>query len=332
MTNHECNEECGTFDGLLASDDVRTGFISGATFRNKTVQYSVVDGLAIFEGCIVLGTVEEMEKKTAAVRTGQEDELEPRGVFIPDQRYRWPNGIVPYQIAPNLPHQGRVNDAIAHWQENTAIRFVQRNNSNASQYPNYVYFRPADGCWSYVGRQGGKQDIGLANGCGLGSTIHEIAHALGIWHEQSREDRDRHIQIHWENIKPGHEHNFNQHITDGDDHGSYDYDSIMHYGATAFSKNGQPTITTIPPGRTIGQRNTLSQTDIATIQFLYSGTVSESRPYTIQAGDTLYLVAERLLGNGDRWHEIMKTPNGGFFTEEEASNLQPGQVVYLPLS
>lgn len=331
MTNHECNEECvNNFDGLLASDDVRKGFISGATFKNKLVQYSVVDGLAIFEGCIVLGTAEEMEQNSAAVRAGQEDELESRGVFIPDLGKRWPNGIVPYQIDPNLPNQGRINDAIAHWQEKTSIRFVQR--SNANQYPNYVYFQPGNGCSSYVGMQGGQQEITLANGCGLGATIHEIAHALGIWHEQSREDRDRHIQIHWSNIESGREHNFNQHINDGDDHGSYDYDSIMHYGATAFSKNGQPTITTIPSGRPIGQRNTLSQTDIATIKFLYSGTAPGSRPYTIQAGDTLYLVAERLLGNGDRWREIMKTPNGGFFTEEEARNLEPGQVVYLPLS
>lgn len=333
MTNHECNEECGNnFDGLLASDDVRTGFISGATFKNKPVQYSVVDGLAIFEGCIVLGTVEEMEHKTEAVRAGQEDELEPRGVFIPDLSKRWPQGIVPYEVDPNLPNQGRVNDAIAHWRANTNTRFVGRTSSNASQYPNYVYFRPADGCWSYVGMQGGKQEIGLANGCGLGATIHEVGHALGLWHEQSREDRDRNIRIHWENIQAGTEHNFNQHITDGDDYDNYDYDSIMHYGSTAFSKNGQPTITTTPPGRPIGQRNTLSQTDIATINFLYSGTVPGSRPYTIQAGDTLYLVAERLLGNGDRWREIMKTPTGGFFTEEEARNLQPGQVVYLPPS
>ena len=254
MTNHECNEECvNNFDGLLASDDIRTGFISGATFKNKAVQYSVVDGLAIFEGCIVLGTVEEMEQKAAAVRAGQDD-LEPRGLVITGEEYRWTDGIVPYQIASNLPKQERVRDAISHWQETTSIRFVKRTSSNQRQYPNYVYFQPGNGCSSSLGMIGGKQAITLGDGCSRGNTIHEIGHALGLWHEQGREDRDQHIRIHWENIKPNRQNQFNQHITDGDDQGFYDYDSIMHYGAKAFTKNEKPTITTIPPGRSIGQR------------------------------------------------------------------------------
>jgi Astacin (Peptidase family M12A)/LysM domain len=331
MTN---NEDTTNFDGLLKSGDICTGFISGATFKNKAVQYSVVDGLAIFEGCICLGTVEEMEKKTAAIRAGQDEDIEEdpatRGLFIPGQQYRWTNGIVPYEIDPNLPNQKRITDAIAHWEQKTHIRFVNRTSNNANQYPNYIRFRSADGCWSFIGMRGGKQDIGLANGCGLGATIHEIGHALGLWHEQSREDRDRHIQIHWQNIESDHQHNFNQHINDGDDHGSYDYDSIMHYGSTAFSKNGQPTITTVSSGRPIGQRNGLSNGDIATIRFLYPGTTPQLRPYTIKQGDTLYLIAERELGDGNRWREIMKTSNGGSFTEQEANNLQAGQVVYLP--
>ena len=66
----------------------------------------------------------------------------------------------------------------------------------------------------------------------------------------------------------GKEHNFDQHITDADDLIAYDYGSIMHYGATAFSKNGQPTLQTLG-GQSIGQRKALSTTDVSVIGKLY---------------------------------------------------------------
>jgi hypothetical protein len=257
-------------EGLLSSGDVRTGFISGITFETKAVQYQVVDGLAIFEGCICLGTVEEMERSAGLVQTSAAaDDSVAHGVAITGAAYRWPNVLMPYEIDSALPNEQRVTDAIAHWQANTNVRFVERTAANAAQYPNYVRIFRGDGCWSYVGMQGGKQDLSLADGCGFGATVHELGHAWGLWHEQSREDRDSYVTINWQNIQAGMEHNFNQHISDGDDIGPYDYGSIMHYGMYAFSKNNLPTIVPKQAGVTIGQRNGLSAGDIAAVHHIY---------------------------------------------------------------
>lgn len=51
--------------------------------------------------------------------------------------------------------------------------------------------------------------------------------------------------------------------------------------------------------------------------------------YTIKSGDTLSEIAQRYLGNANRWQEITKD-TGECFTENEARRLQIGQVVYLP--
>jgi hypothetical protein len=257
-----------------SSDESGRGVVSGVDFTQKEVEFSVVNGKAIFEGDIVLFTEDQLAELSESGRAGDraDDTVTAdgiaRGVGITGQRYRWPRGIIPYEINPSMPNQQRVTDAIAHVEQNTRLRFVRRTAANATQYPNYVRFEALDGCWSYVGMRGGMQQISLGTGCGFGAAVHEILHAAGIWHEQSREDRESFCTIHWENIAPTHRHNFNQHILDGDDLGNYDFDSLMHYGRFAFSMNGQPTITTVG-GQPIGQRNGMSAGDIAAIRALY---------------------------------------------------------------
>ena len=54
----------------------------------------------------------------------------------------------------------------------------------------------------------------------------------------------------------------------------YDYDSVMHYGAKAFSKNGRSTISVkkgkAMSGSEIGQRYSLSEKDKKQARLLYN--------------------------------------------------------------
>ncbi|CAN5695457.1 hypothetical protein BH10ACT10_BH10ACT10_12980 [soil metagenome] len=259
-----------------AETEVLTCFISGNTFRAKAVQYVVVDGMAMFEGDIVLGTAEQVARDSEVLASELRGEL-ASGVIVTGAQFRWTGCQVPFDVDPALPNQQRVTDAIAHWQTHTGFTFVARTAANAASFPDWVTFRPSSGCSSSVGKRGGQQFVNLAPGCTTGNAIHEIGHTVGMWHEQSRQDRDAFVTIHWANIQTGLEHNFDQHISDGDDIGAYDYGSIMHYPRDAFGINGAETITpTNPATAAIGQRTALSPGDIVTANTLCPGSHHET--------------------------------------------------------
>merc|ERR1711881_168936 len=134
------------------------------------------------------------------------------------------------------------------------------------------------GCWSYVGVVGSKQQLSYGNGCYSRGTIqHEILHALGFWHEQSRYDRNQHVEILWENINPQFANNFNRYSQENTDNldSAYDFGGVMHYSKTAFTINGQDTIKVIndPDGTKtaqLGQRAEMSNLDIQQVNALYA--------------------------------------------------------------
>ncbi|KAJ8322055.1 hypothetical protein KUTeg_000526 [Tegillarca granosa] len=128
-------------------------------------------------------------------------------------------------------------------------------------------------CHSSIGRDGGEQVLVLGDNCFYkGVIIHELNHAAGFFHEQSRFDRDKYVQVNWENVQDGKQDDFaKQSPTILSLLGTtYDYGSIMHYGAKTFSKNGNPVLTPrYDPHGLMGQRNGFSKLDIWKLNYMY---------------------------------------------------------------
>jgi len=249
----------------------------------------------LFEGDILL--TEEQERQLNGI------ESEDRNI-IKDTNYKWPNNEIPYIIDSNAGYSASqittIENALATYSQRTngCVKAVKRTNQK-----DYIKIINGEGCYSNVGRRGGMQELSLKqNGCIWTSTVvHEFLHAAGFWHEQSRDDRDDHVQIHLNNVKSGKEHNFNKHpLSYTQLIGDYDYASVMHYRDTAFSKNGQKTITRKDGGSTnFGNREGFTDEDVKKLMTLYqcSGEVTTA-PTT---APTTASSCTNLNGNCDGW-------------------------------
>lgn len=130
------------------------------------------------------------------------------------------------------------------------------------------------GCWTTVGRRGGKQIVNLNvrdNCVTFGRVLHELMHVLGFYHQHSASNRDQYVEVVWKNILKAKNYNFLRYnSSEVTDFGvPYDFDSILHYPADAASKNGKPTLVALKSNVLIGQRMRLSKGDIIKINRMY---------------------------------------------------------------
>lgn len=202
-----------------------------------------------------------------------------------------------------------IERALNEYHKRTCIKFIPR----VGHEPDYISIESgSSGCWSSVGRIGGKQVVNLQTpGCvtRIGTAIHELLHAIGFLHEQNREERDKFVAIRTNNIKPGYEVNFDK-ARNGETSGfgvPYDYGSVMHYSANAFSRNNMVTIEAkMKTNDKMGQREGFSAKDVEKINRMYNcKTVTGTNPSAKPSGSFLGNLLETLFPTSSMDEEEM---------------------------
>lgn len=265
---------------VTANDLARVGGKNGSRIRGEDV--GPAGDLKSFQGDMVAGSSKQLELFQTMANGSPGKKSRAAGTL-------WKDAKVNFCFASDVSEHVKHIFLAATNQFATAIpclEFVDvgwKSGSSTSPEPRqkckvepaiFVQSNPREGCYSYVGMaELPSQRLQLQEpGClSIGTAIHELGHALGMAHEQSRPDRGKYVRIHWENVQSGMENNFD--IVDNA-YAEEDYDilSIMHYDRFAFTRDrNKETIEWVGPGvhDELGQRAGLSSFDVSQMVAMY---------------------------------------------------------------
>ncbi|CEF62982.1 Astacin-like metalloendopeptidase [Strongyloides ratti] len=284
---HEIKSQSAKKFGIFSDSLIISGVeeMKKATFNDGTeasINRKVSDDL--FENDILLN-IEQAHEILTEVKN--EKRLLKRQAQ-PGLKFMWTNKKISYVFGYNdYIWQQLIKRALSHIEEQTCIRFFE----NGPTYDKLQFIR-GSGCWSNVGRQGGRQQVSIGYGCdSLGIVAHETLHALGLWHEQSRYDRDDYIRIDWTKIFRGTQSNFEKRtpVTSDNMDMAYDLGSVMHYGSKAFSTDWSSYSIVTKNSiyqQTIGQRRGISYKDAKMINLRYCMDICKNQLKCMNGGYT----------------------------------------------
>jgi uncharacterized protein (TIGR03437 family) len=258
-----------------------------AIFRGVVVEYRVVDGRAIFDGDIELGPVESLVPATGP---------QPRSAYIEPARYRWPNGNIPYMVDPDVPNPQRITDAVAAWNSTTPLHLTPR--IAEANYVHFIRQQNSGTCFSSIGMVGGEQFIRTDDQCSANGLAHELGHSIGLYHEQSRADRDYYLTVDLSKVDKRRIGDLSIKVPLAADGGGYDFGSIMHYTRTEASQDRlQTVLETIPAGMPIEESaHGLSAGDIDRVIRMYGAAPPATTITTNPAGQQILVDGELYVG------------------------------------
>jgi hypothetical protein len=247
-------------------------------WRGRTLPAEIRHGHAFIEGDIDLAAGAQAHAQAGAQAHAQAGAHGDAGLGIADPASFWPKvkGVaqIPYTIT-----SGNANVVPAIDQVNAQLAGILQFVPHGSE-PDYVDFDldPNDQSGTgeaQVGRIGGRQVIAGSILSNEPTLIHEMGHTIGLWHEQSRPDRDAWVTLAEDNVIKTLAPNFDIQRSNVQAFGLYDVQSVMHYIPFTFTKNGEPTLETVPPGIRVSDLGILSAGDVDAIGRLYGHAPSQ---------------------------------------------------------
>ena len=211
-----------------------------AIYLGGPLDYEVIDGLAVYDGDIVLGPADGADGPRSVSGIGPAGGAWPRrrdaaygdpnhGRVSGIRVRLWPGGVIPYEIDdvgldPELV--GVIEEAIDNFNSSTVLRWIPRTTEQV-----YVRFIDlVDGSAAgraHLGALPGESNIWISQTIHRrswpGVVHHEMGHAAGLFHEHERTDAAQYIDLVPSGLTGG---TFQY---DQPGHGPYDYASTMQY-------------------------------------------------------------------------------------------------------
>jgi hypothetical protein len=208
----------------------------------ERLPYVASNNHAIYEGDMDLGPISRVDERL-------------RGGALTSTGTRWTNDVQ-YAFNPSFTGASRtaVRDAIAGLEARIPINFHEVTYGQQSGPWIELKWSPETSQFAGMSTAVGMMGCGeihcssfgeCRTDCGqwiyfnpsygepsASTTKHEILHALGLYHEQARNDRDSFISYHPECLASDAAQFAKQ--SSSEDLGPYDYASIMHYNSSAF--------------------------------------------------------------------------------------------------